>query len=196
MTTASALVSARTVFVDKDGRLTAEGLKILARLSDIAVTGPVMGTVTATTSGTSIDIPDIPVGVKRILVSIASVSTNGSAVPWLQLGTISGIETSGYLGADMSHPSGAVNAGVNVTSAFGWAAGGATGVSHGTLTLTLLDGATNTWTYFGVIGASNAAVTITSGGSKSLAGVLDRIRLTTANGTDTYDAGKINIMYD
>ena len=29
-----------------------------------------------------------------------------------------------------------------------------------------------------------------------VAGVLDRIRLTTVNGTDTFDAGSINILYE
>jgi hypothetical protein len=33
-------------------------------------------------------------------------------------------------------------------------------------------------------------------GSKSLSGVLDRVRITTVNGTDTFDAGKINIIYE
>jgi outer membrane biosynthesis protein TonB len=29
-----------------------------------------------------------------------------------------------------------------------------------------------------------------------LAGSLDRIRITTSNGTDTFDAGSVNIMYE
>jgi hypothetical protein len=29
-----------------------------------------------------------------------------------------------------------------------------------------------------------------------LGGTLDRIRLTTVNGTDTFDAGSVNIMYE
>jgi len=33
-------------------------------------------------------------------------------------------------------------------------------------------------------------------GSISLAAVLDRIRITTVNGTDTFDAGSINILYE
>jgi hypothetical protein len=30
----------------------------------------------------------------------------------------------------------------------------------------------------------------------SLSGTLDRIRLTTVNGSDTFDAGSINIIYE
>jgi hypothetical protein len=33
-------------------------------------------------------------------------------------------------------------------------------------------------------------------GQVSLGGVLDRVRITTANGTDTFDAGTVNILYE
>jgi hypothetical protein len=34
------------------------------------------------------------------------------------------------------------------------------------------------------------------GGSVTLSGTLDRVRITTVGGTDTFDAGSINIMYE
>lgn len=33
-------------------------------------------------------------------------------------------------------------------------------------------------------------------GDLLLSGTLDRVRITTANGTDTFDAGTINILYE
>jgi hypothetical protein len=33
-------------------------------------------------------------------------------------------------------------------------------------------------------------------GSATLSGTLDRVRITTVNGTDTFDAGSINILYE
>jgi hypothetical protein len=33
-------------------------------------------------------------------------------------------------------------------------------------------------------------------GGVTLSGVLDRVIITTANGTDTFDAGSINILYE
>jgi hypothetical protein len=33
-------------------------------------------------------------------------------------------------------------------------------------------------------------------GTKTLSDTLDRVRITTVNGTDTFDAGTINIMYE
>jgi hypothetical protein len=38
--------------------------------------------------------------------------------------------------------------------------------------------------------------TITTGGSVTLSGTLDRVRITTVSGTDTFDAGSINILYE
>jgi hypothetical protein len=34
------------------------------------------------------------------------------------------------------------------------------------------------------------------GGNVTLSAVLDRVRITTANGTDTFDAGSVNILYE
>jgi hypothetical protein len=33
-------------------------------------------------------------------------------------------------------------------------------------------------------------------GGVALGGALDRVRITTVNGTDTFDAGSINILYE
>jgi hypothetical protein len=40
------------------------------------------------------------------------------------------------------------------------------------------------------------AMPFSSSGTKSLSATLDRIRITTVNGTDTFDAGSINILYE
>jgi hypothetical protein len=54
----------------------------------------------------------------------------------------------------------------------------------------------NTWAAQGNFGCTGGSVAFTSAGSIALAAVLDRVRITTANGTDTFDAGTINIMYE
>ena len=48
----------------------------------------------------------------------------------------------------------------------------------------------------GVLAQSNGAATMTTGGSVTLGGTLDRLRITTVNGTDAYDAGTVNILYE
>jgi hypothetical protein len=45
-------------------------------------------------------------------------------------------------------------------------------------------------------GDSTRDVAWWGGGSVTLAGTIDRVRITTVNGTDTFDAGSVNILYE
>lgn len=150
-----------------------------------------LGTPTATTSLTSHDYTSIPSWVKKIKLKIYGVSTNGTSNLKVQLGDSGGIETTGYLGAT-SNASTTANFtdGLGLTVAFG-----AANVLHGTVIIHLADSATNTWvmTYTGSL--SNAATVYLGTSTKALSSALDRIRIT-ANGTDTFDAGSINISME
>jgi hypothetical protein len=53
----------------------------------------------------------------------------------------------------------------------------------------------NTWVCLG-IAWSRADTALYSSGTLALGGSLDRVRITTAGGTDTFDAGSINILYE
>ena len=54
----------------------------------------------------------------------------------------------------------------------------------------------NVWTIQGSVAASgNEYVTVLQG-VKSISDVLTRLRITTVNGTDTFDAGTVNILYE
>lgn len=155
------------------------------------------GTSQATTSGTSKDFTGIPSWAKRVTVSIVGASTNGTSPMMVQLGTASGVETTGYLGS-----SGYIqNASQSLTAQL---SGGvylvkdsaAANVTHGVVVFTLADAATNTWAIMGLFGNSNNVVPSLVAGSKALSGTLDRVRFTTTNGTDTFDAGLVNILYE
>jgi hypothetical protein len=151
----------------------------------------VSGTAVASTSGTSIEFTGIPSWVKRITVMFSSLSTNGASPPQIQIGSTTYV-TSGYLGAAMS--------GAEVTNnSSGFLLNSntfiASGVLSGGLTLCNLSG--NVWVSFGASGRSDIARGFSLGGVlTTLAGTLDRVRLITFNGTDTFDAGSINIMYE
>lgn len=80
-----------------------------------------------------------------------------------------------------------------MTVATGWAAAYSL---HGTISLVLQNESTNTWTSSGVLYYNGATTCGISAGSKSLSAVLDRIRITTATGGDTFDAGNVNISYN
>lgn len=155
----------------------------------------ILATPQATTSGTSINFSSIPSGVKKITIMLSGVSTNGSSNVIVQIGDSGGLETNGYDGCVASVGGGAasnLSAGFQLTTSFG-----ATTTLHGTIILTLLNSSTNTWTAIASIGeASPNNVLFSTGGSKSLSAVLDRLTLTTENGTDSFDAGIINIQYE
>jgi hypothetical protein len=67
-------------------------------------------------------------------------------------------------------------------------------VLHGSIIFTLVG--SNQWVATGTYVSSGTATVSTSGGSVTLSGTLDRVRITTDNGTDTFDAGSINILYE
>jgi hypothetical protein len=148
----------------------------------------VRSTAVASTSGTSIDFTGIPAWVEKITVMLSGISTNGTANYLIQIGSGS-VTTSGYLGAGGS--TGGIS---NFTTGFGVAAGAASVVMHATMTITNVSG--NIWLASHVGGRSDAAAVTFGGGSVTLSGVLDRVRITTANGTDAYDAGSINLLLE
>jgi hypothetical protein len=162
------------------------------------VTGTVstlnMGTAVASTSGTSIDFTGIPAGVKRITVMFSGMSTNGTSIPVVQLGDSGGFETTGYAGsADIfaTTLTASLFSGSGFQPSDSWAAAH---VFSGQLVLTQLS--SNVW-----VGSFNGALTNSAGllfaaGTKTLSDTLTQVRITMVNGTDAFDAGSINIMYE
>ena len=148
----------------------------------------VSGTLTATTSGTSVDFTGIPSWVKRVTVMLKGVSTSGTSALLFQLGTSGGVQATGYT----------ANSGANTyTTGFGAAVLSiAADAGTGVVTFTLLDSATGTWSWGGTIGRDTTFTVMGCIGYKALSGTLDRVRFTTVAGTDTFDAGSINILYE
>lgn len=160
------------------------------------LTQPLTSGTAVTASGTSVDFTGIPSWVKRVTVMFNGVSTNGTSNVRVRIGPSGGVETSGYLGASIT----CLATGVNTqafTAGFDFYDGGAAAaVRNGVMILALLDSITNTWSASANLGQSDAARFIGLGGSKPLAGALSIVRITTVNGTDTFDAGSINILYE
>lgn len=152
------------------------------------------GTAVASTSGTSIDFTGIPATAKRITVMFSGVSTNGSSQPRFQIGPSGGVETSGYSGTCSQIGAGAATVSMPA-GGFEIYSGNAGNVLSGTAVFSLLTGSTWVFTFLGATSAGST-LTFTSGGTKTITGTLDRVRITTANGTDTFDAGSINIMWE
>jgi len=153
----------------------------------------VAGTAVASTSGTSIDFTGIPSWVRRITVMFNGVSTNGTSIVQVQIGAGS-VTTSGYLSYAVRLANAAAVSGQAVTSGFHLQNQSASAVRNGHMVLTNVS--SNVWVESHAMGDSSDAATLVGGGSLSLGGTLDRVRITTVNGTDTFDAGSINILYE
>tara|TARA_R110000868_G_scaffold177549_1_gene416544 strand:- start:3317 stop:3898 length:582 start_codon:yes stop_codon:yes gene_type:complete len=152
-----------------------------------------LATAVASTSGTAIDFTGLPSWIKRITVMFNGVSTSGTSNLLLQIGSGS-VTNSGYI----SSASYATNVVLSVVSTAGFvvtSTNTAANVTSGSVALSLLSN--NTWVSSGVVTLYTFTGTqFNSGNSPALAGALDRVRITTVNGTDTFDAGSVNILYE
>jgi hypothetical protein len=152
----------------------------------------VLGTAVASTSGTSIDFTALPSWVKKITVMFSGVSTSGTSLIQIQAGTgaTPTYTTSGYVSGGSNGNSPTVvtqTTGLNVDNI-----GNAAFTRTGSGTLTNLTG--NTWTWSFACTTSNGPSF--GAGSIALGATLTAVRITTVNGTDTFDAGTINILYE
>jgi len=170
-------------------------------ISTLETQSPTLGTeVDATNSGaddlTSIDFTGIPSWVTKIQILFSGISTSGTSNVMVQIGDSGGVETSGYLGCAARITVGTTNTS-NFTTGFGLLSSmSAVSVIHGILYLTLEDSSNNTWVYGFDGGLSNGNAVLCGGGNKSLSAALDRVSITTVGGSDTFDAGDINILYE
>jgi len=153
------------------------------------------GTAQASTSGTSIDFTGIPSWVKRVFVMLNGVSTSGTSVFQIQLGSGSPT-TSGYNSIGTGITGTTLSTVTNNTTGFGLVNEGGTAASLrvGLFIFTNISG--NIWAASFQYALTDANRSLWGAGNVTLSGALDRVRLTTVNGTDTFDAGSINIMYE
>lgn len=150
-------------------------------------------TVQATTSGTAFDFGSIPATAKRITVMFSGVSLSGTDSILVQIGDSGGIENTGYVSAGATLSTGSATD--TSTAGFIIVPGNAGRASSGTMVLVLMDASTNTWISSHALASSATAGVLTGGGTKALSATLDRVRIT-RSGTDTFDAGSVNISYE
>jgi hypothetical protein len=157
----------------------------------------------ASTTGKTIDFVNIPPWARRITIMLNGVSTSGTSDIIVRIGATNVPETSGYLGSAVQSSSGAGVPGSNATdNGFCIASSVSNGsIHHGIVTLNtssspLLLAGSQTWISSSILSRSDASASVTGSGSKTITGVLGIVRVTTYNGTDDFDAGAINIMYE
>jgi len=151
-----------------------------------------IGTLRTASGQTELDFPNIPSWVKRITIGLNAISTNGSVIPLVQVGTSSGYVTSGYTSACVAVPAASATDTSGFVMANAWAA---TYLVSGQIVLQLIDATNRTWVCSGVHLLTNGAALFTMSGSISLAAALDRVRLR-MDGSNQFDGGSVNILFE
>jgi hypothetical protein len=168
--------------------LTSDGTSWTSTVGAYSLTS---GTAVASTSGTSIDFTSIPSWVKRITVMLNAVSTNNGGSLILQIGSGS-IATSGY-SSNCANLASSPTFDSSTSSFLISNNNPASDNTSGTVVISNLSG--NIWISVGNLIRPGTAALVSTGNA-TLGGTLDRVRITTVNGTDTFDAGSINILYE
>lgn len=149
---------------------------------DLGVTGA---------AGTNVTWSTIPTWVKRVTVMWADISTNGTSGIGIQIGPSAGLETSGYNFVLSVSPTASTTHFLAVNSA------ATAGVYHGMAVLTLLSTSGNQWVCTTSTGRTDVLGYFAGAGTKSISGgSLSQLSFKTLNGTDTFDAGSVNLFYE
>ena len=154
----------------------------------------VRGTSVASTSGASITFTSLPTWVRKLTMMINGVSTNGTADILLRLSTGGVFASSGYVSNMQGVQGGVATTGVSNLVGFVISQSAADAVATGTYQFVNNDG--NGWIGTGVFAKEQATVGAFGAGRVTLGGTLDGIQIVTANGSDTFDAGSVNIIYE
>lgn len=141
---------------------------------------------------TSADFTSIPSWVKRITVMFDGVSLSGTDSFLIQIGDSGGLETTGYNGGGARFALSTFQS-ATFTTGFGFNNSTAACLYSGSVVITNVTG--NTWVASGTLGGTTTEFSNILGGSKTLSAQLDRVSVT-RTGTNTFDAGTINIIYE
>lgn len=169
---------------------------ICLTMSELLTRTQIAQTAAVGASGTSVDFTGILSGAKRIVIPFGGISTNGTDNLLVQIGDSGGVENTGYAATSSNCFNGVVPAVSQYTAGFGILSAAAANTLYGAVTLTLVNAATNFWAISGCLALGNSANLISVAGGKALSGVLDRVRITTTGGTQTFDLGSFALQVE
>ena len=178
----SATLSSPTINSPTFGGTPTMGASFITRMSS--------GGVSAS-GNTSVDFTSMPSWINTITVMFRNISTNGSSNILVRLGTSGGISTSGYVSTSIDFD-GSGGVAVNSTTGLIIKINPSSNVINGIMTIAYVG--SNTWVDNHTT-SNNTNVMSVGGGTSSLGGTLDRVRITTVNGTDAFNAGTLNVSY-
>ena len=179
-----------TTGITNTGALSVTGITTLGALGSSVITS---GTAVAPTTGTAVDFTGIPSWVKRVTVLMNDVSLTGSEYLIIRLGTASGIlSTAVYFSMTSAITTAGVASAVNFTTSFGIQSGNASNSLNGQFIISNITG--NTWVLSGTYTQNTSTMGFATG-RVTIPSVLTQLRITNG-GSDTFDAGTINILYE
>lgn len=158
----------------------------------VSASQTVASTTMTVTQVVAIDFTSIPSWVKRITIMYSSVQLSGTSSLLVQLGAGSN-EITGYVSTGQTLTGGVGGSNTSSTAGMVIFDGAAANVMTGQMFLTSIG--SNVWVSSHALRQTTAACAF-GAGNKTLSGTLDRVRLTTVNGTDTFAAGTVNILYE
>jgi hypothetical protein len=125
---------------------------------------------------------------------LVGVSVSGTSQIQVQIGSGS-VTTTGYVSA-ASNAQGSTLAVVTSTTGFTTGGANAANLHYTTFSIVNPSGFVYLCSGNGNINSSGTFTVYDASGTVTLSGAIDRLRLTTVNGTDTFDAGSVNILYE
>jgi hypothetical protein len=158
----------------------------------VSASQTVASTTMTVTQVVAIDFTSIPSWVKRIVVMFDGASLSGTSDILVRLGTSGGIISTGYV-SGCTATTGTSGATSTSTTGFVIRLVANASACYGIMTIALIS--TNKFVS-AISGRQDSTANMMGGGSVALSGTLDRVRITTVNGTDTFDAGSVNIIYE
>lgn len=164
-------------------------LNLPVTVSGVSNNSIVLGTETATTSGTSHAVTGLPANIKELTIMLAGVSTDGTAGLQITIGDSGGLETTNYssLCAEVGVGTASTSFGAYIT----YSSTTAAATYSGSVTFRRESG--NVWTWTSII--SGGSSVYVGSGKKELSAELDRFSLVTSSGTPAFDAGVMNYSY-
>lgn len=178
-----------------DGSITVNKIGALA-VTPAKLSQPfTLGASQATTSGVSKDFA-VPSWVRRVRFALHNVSLSGSALIRFRIGASGVPEVSGYNSVGSTIGTGAATVSQNNGFDIYNNGPGSSIFYFGSIDFSLVDSATNTWVASGAFSAPANNATFVVAGSISLPGVLTTLQIRSSNGSDTFDSGIVNVMYD
>jgi hypothetical protein len=166
------------------------GTVVVNNVSSALVVGTAKVAVTDFT--TAADFTGIPPWAKRVTLMWSGLSVSGTDSFLVQIGDSGGFATTLYNGGGSRMGGGSI-ASAGYTTGFGFANVTAAQLFSGFITIVNVTG--NVWSATGMQGTDATEQNSITAGTRTLSGALTQVRMT-RTGTNTFDAGTINVMWE